>query len=87
MYFDKEPKIDTRRVAFKRVLDMNDRALRSITAGLGGAGNGYCREEGFDIVVASEVMAIFCLATDLEDLEKRLGNIIVGYQRSKAPVF
>ncbi|HJY07725.1 MAG TPA: formate--tetrahydrofolate ligase, partial [Bryobacteraceae bacterium] len=67
--------IDARRVTWKRVLDMNDRALRQITIALGGPGNGYPREDGFDIVVASEVMAIFCLATTLEDLKTRLGNI------------
>ena len=70
--------IDQRRVAWRRVLDMNDRALRSIVSSLGGVANGFPREDGFDITVASEVMAIFCLASDLEDLKKRLGNIIVG---------
>jgi formate--tetrahydrofolate ligase len=78
--------IDVRRVTWKRVVDMNDRALRDITVGLGGPGNGYPREDGFDIVVASEVMAIFCLATSLDDLKKRLGNIIVGYTRDLTPV-
>ncbi|HEY5635579.1 MAG TPA: formate--tetrahydrofolate ligase [Burkholderiales bacterium] len=73
--------IDLRRIQWRRVLDMNDRALRDITCSLGGPGNGYPREDGFDIVVASEVMAIFCLATSLEDLKKRLGNIVVGYTR------
>src|SRR5213594_5195340 len=71
--------IDVRRIAWRRVVDMNDRALRDITVSLGGAGNGYPRQDGFDIVVASEVMAIFCLATSLKDLKERLGNIIVGY--------
>ena len=78
--------IDQRRVGWKRVLDMNDRALRSIVNSLGGVSNGFPREDGFDITVASEVMAIFCLAKDLKDLEKRLGNIIVGYTRDKKPV-
>jgi formate--tetrahydrofolate ligase len=78
--------IDVRRIAWKRVLDMNDRALRNVTVSLGGPGNGYPREDGFDIVVASEVMAIFCLATSLEDLKKRLSNIVVGYTREQKPV-
>ncbi len=78
--------IDVRRIAWKRVVDMNDRALRDITVSLGGPGNGYPRQDGFDIVVASEVMAIFCLATSLEDLKKRLGNIVVGYTREQKPV-
>jgi formate--tetrahydrofolate ligase len=78
--------IDVRRIAWKRVLDMNDRALRNIVVSLGGPGNGYPREDGFDIVVASEVMAIFCLATSLEDLKKRLGNIVVAYTREQKPV-
>jgi formate--tetrahydrofolate ligase len=71
--------IDVRRITWKRVVDMNDRALRDITVGLGGPGNGYPRQDGFDIVVASEVMAIFCLATSLKDLKQRLGNIVIGY--------
>jgi formate--tetrahydrofolate ligase len=78
--------IDVRRITWKRVLDMNDRALRDITVGLGGPGNGYPRQDGFDIVVASEVMAIFCLATSLEDLKTRLGNIVVAYTREQKPV-
>src|SRR6188768_3819874 len=78
--------IDVRRIAWKRVMDMNDRALRDITCSLGGPGNGYPRQDGFDIVVASEVMAIFCLSTSLEDLKKRLGNIVVGYTRDQKPV-
>ena len=78
--------IDVRRIAWKRVLDMNDRALRDITVSLGGPGNGYPRQDGFDIVVASEVMAIFCLSTSLKDLKKRLGNIVVGYTREQKPV-
>lgn len=78
--------IDIRRIAFRRVVDMNDRALRDIVASLGGLGNGYPRETGFDITVASEIMAIFCLAQDFEDLQTRLGNIIIGYNSEKAPV-
>jgi formate--tetrahydrofolate ligase len=78
--------IDTRRVVWRRVMDMNDRALRQITVGLGGVRNGYPREAGFDITVASEVMAILCLATDAVDLERRLGDIIVAYRRDKTPV-
>jgi formate--tetrahydrofolate ligase len=78
--------IDPRRIQWRRVLDMNDRALRDIVVGLGGTANGYVREDGFDIVVASEVMAIFCLATSHEDLKKRLGNIVVGYTRDLKPV-
>ena len=77
--------LDVRRIAWKRVLDMNDRALRDIVVSLGGPGNGYPRQDGFDIVVASEVMAIFCLATSLEDLKARLGNIVVGYTRDQKP--
>jgi len=78
--------IDVRRVTWKRVLDMNDRALRDITVAMGGVGNGYPRQDGFDIVVASEIMAIFCLATDLADLKARIGRIVVGYTRDKTPV-
>ena len=78
--------IDARRIQFKRVLDMNDRALRSIVNSLGGVSNGFPREDGFDITVASEVMAILCLSKDLKDLENRLGNIIVAYTRDKKPV-
>jgi formate--tetrahydrofolate ligase len=81
IYHGNELGFDVRRITWKRVLDMNDRALRNITVGLGGPGNGYPRQDGFDIVVASEVMAIFCLATSLEDLKTRLGNIVVGYRR------
>ena len=77
---------DSRRIVWKRVMDMNDRALRSTVISLGGAGNGFPREDGFDIVVASEVMAIFCLATSRKDLKERLGNIIVGYTREQAPI-
>ena len=78
--------IDVRRVAWKRVLDMNDRALRKTVCSLGSVGNGYPREDGFDIVVASEVMAIFCLATSLDDLKEKLGNIVVAYNRAKEPI-
>jgi formate--tetrahydrofolate ligase len=78
--------LDSRRVAWRRVMDMNDRALRSIVSSLGGVANGFPREDGFDITVASEVMAIFCLASDLEDLKKRLSNIIIGYTRDRKPV-
>ncbi|MDP9065447.1 MAG: formate--tetrahydrofolate ligase [Pseudomonadota bacterium] len=78
--------IDVRRITWKRVMDMNDRALRDITAGLGGPGNGFPRQDSFDIVVASEVMAIFCLATSLADLKTRLGNIVIGYRRDLTPL-
>jgi formate--tetrahydrofolate ligase len=78
--------IDVRRIQWKRVLDMNDRALREITVALGGPANGYPRQDGFDIVVASEVMAIFCLATSLEDLKNRLGNIVAAYSRDLKPI-
>ncbi|MEI3851610.1 MULTISPECIES: formate--tetrahydrofolate ligase [unclassified Ensifer] len=87
IYWGNEQNVDIRRIAWRRVMDMNDRALRSIVGPLGGVANGYPRETGFDITVASEVMAILCLATDLKDLEKRLGNIIVGNRRDKSPVF
>jgi formate--tetrahydrofolate ligase len=86
IYWGNELGIDVRRVSWKRVVDMNDRALREITNSLGGPGNGYPREDGFDIVVASEVMAIFCLATSLDDLSRRLGNIIVARTRDKKPI-
>lgn len=86
MHWDNELNIDPRRVSWRRVVDMNDRALRSVTSGLGGFHNGVVREAGFDITVASEIMAIFCLATDLKDLEKRLGNIVLGYTRENEPV-
>lgn len=87
IYWGNEQDIDTRRVAWRRVVDMNDRALRQITCSLGGVSNGFPREAGFDITVASEVMAILCLANDLKDLEKRLGDIIVAYRRDKTPVY
>ncbi len=86
-YWGNAQDIDTRRVVWRRVVDMNDRALRQITASLGGVSNGFPRETGFDITVASEVMAVLCLARDLEDLEQRLGQIIVAYRRDKTPVY
>ena len=87
IYWGNSLEIDSRRVVWRRVMDMNDRALRQITASLGGATNGFPSEAGFDITVASEVMAILCLANDLADLEKRLGDIIVAYRRDKTPVY
>jgi formate--tetrahydrofolate ligase len=86
MHWENQLNIDPRRVTWRRVLDMNERALRTITSGLGGFQNGVVREAGFDITVASEIMACFCLATDLEDLRKRIGNITIGYTRDKKPV-
>jgi formate--tetrahydrofolate ligase len=86
MHWENQLNIDPRRVSWRRVVDMNDRALRSVTSGLGGYNNGVVREAGFDITVASEIMAIFCLATDLADLESRLGNIVLGYTRDDQPV-
>ena len=87
IYWGNELEIDTRRVVWRRVVDMNDRALRTITASLGGVANGFPREAGFDITVASEVMAILCLAKDLADLQKRLGDMIVAYRRDRSPVY
>ena len=87
IYWGNELEIDIRRVVWRRVMDMNDRALRQITASLGGVANGFPREAGFDITVASEVMAILCLALNLEDLQKRLGDIIVAYRRDRSPVY
>ncbi|MEM6896044.1 MAG: formate--tetrahydrofolate ligase [Pseudomonadota bacterium] len=87
IYWGNALEIDIRRVVWRRVVDMNDRALRQITASLGGVANGFPREAGFDITVASEVMAILCLATDLADLQKRLGDMIVAYRRDRSPVF
>nr|WP_210382368.1 formate--tetrahydrofolate ligase [Jiella sonneratiae] len=86
IYWGNELQIDSRRVTWRRVLDMNDRALRSVVTSLGGVANGFPRETGFDITVASEVMAILCLSADLKDLERRLGDIIVAYRRDKTPV-
>jgi formate--tetrahydrofolate ligase len=86
IYHGNELGFDLRRITWKRVMDMNDRALREITVGLGGVGNGFPRQDGFDIVVASEVMAIFCLSKSLADLKQRLGNIVVGYRRDLSPI-
>ena len=87
IYWGNKLNIDVRRIVWKRVLDMNDRALRSININLGGVVNGFPREDGFDITVASEIMAIFCLANNLEDLENRIGNITVAYTREKKPIY
>ena len=87
IYWGNKLNIDVRRVVWKRVLDMNDRALRSININLGGIANGFPREDGFDITVASEIMAIFCLSNDLYDLEKKIGNITIAYTRDKKPIF
>ena len=86
IYWGNSAGIDSRRVAWRRVVDMNDRSLRQITSSLGGPGNGYPRTDGFDITVASEVMAIFCLARDIDDLTKRLGNIVIAYTRDRKPI-
>lgn len=87
IYWGNELEIDIRRIAYRRVMDMNDRALRQVVCNLGGVANGFPREAGFDITVASEVMAILCLSNDLTDLEKRLGDIIVAYRRDRSPVY
>tara|TARA_Y100000815_G_scaffold275098_1_gene311528 strand:+ start:422 stop:2185 length:1764 start_codon:yes stop_codon:yes gene_type:complete len=87
IYWGNELGIDERRVSWRRVMDMNDRALRDIVVSLGGVSNGFPRQTGFDITVASEVMAILCLASDLKDLQKRLGDIVVAYRRDKTPVY
>jgi formate--tetrahydrofolate ligase len=86
IYWGNALEIDSRRIAYKRVIDMNDRALREIANGLGGPGNGYSRTDGFDITVASEIMAIFCLASSLKDLQERIGNIIVAETRERQPI-
>lgn len=86
IYWGNAAGIDSRRVAWRRVVDMNDRSLRQITSSLGGPGNGYPRQDGFDITVASEVMAIFCLATSIEDLTERLGKIVIAYTRERKPI-
>ena len=87
IYWGNKLDIDVRRIVWKRVMDMNDRSLRSININLCGVANGFPREDGFDITVASEIMAIFCLSNDLEDLEKRIGNITIAYTRDKKPVY
>ncbi len=87
VYWGNDAEIDTRRIVWRRVVDMNDRSLRQITSSLGGVANGFAREDGFDITVASEVMAILCLAKDLKDLEERLGAMIVAYRRDRSPVY
>jgi len=86
IHWSNELDIDPRRITWKRVVDMNDRSLREVTCGLGGTGNGIPRQSGFDITVASEIMAVFCLASDADDLKKRIGNIVIGYTRSNQPV-
>ena len=86
IHWDNQLNLDPRRITWKRVVDMNDRSLRDITCGLGGTGNGIPRQSGFDITVASEIMAVFCLASDMADLKKRIGNIVIGYTRSNEPV-
>ena len=87
IYWGNKLNIDVRRIVWKRVMDMNDRSLRSININLGGIANGYPREDGFDITVASEIMAIFCLSNDLKDLEKRIGNITIGYTRDRKAIY
>ena len=86
LYWENELRLDSRRVSWRRVVDINDRALRNITVGLGGVANGFVRETGYDITVASEIMAIFCLANSLSDLERRLGNIVVGQTRKREAI-
>ena len=86
IHWDNELNIDPRRITWKRVVDMNDRSLREITCGLGGLGNGIPRQSGYDITVASEIMAVFCLASDLEDLQNRIGKIVIGYTKDNKPV-
>ena len=87
IYWDNEKQLDSRKITWRRAIDMNDRSLRNIVSNLGGASNGYPREAGFDITVASEVMAIFCLSQNLKDLQAKLGNITIGTSKNKTPVF
>ncbi|HHX88611.1 MAG TPA: formate--tetrahydrofolate ligase, partial [Paracoccus sp.] len=87
IYWGNALEIDARRITWRRVMDMNDRALRDVAVGLGGVANGFTRQTGFDITVASEVMAILCLARDLDDLQQRLGDIVVAYRRDRSPVY
>ena len=86
VYWGNDLAIDPRRIAWRRAVDMNDRALRDIVVSLGGVANGFPRQDGFDITVASEIMAIFCLARSVDDLKRRLGNIVIGYTRAREPV-
>ena len=87
IYWGNKLNIDNRRIEWKRVIDLNDRALRSININLGGVANGFPREDGFDITVASEIMAIFCLSNDLKDLEEKIGNITIAYTRERKPIY
>ena len=86
LYWGNALDLDSRRIVWRRVMDMNDRALREIVASLGGVANGFPRETGFDITVASEIMAILCLSNDIADLQKRIGDIVIGYRRDKSAV-
>ncbi|HYD36466.1 MAG TPA: formate--tetrahydrofolate ligase, partial [Allosphingosinicella sp.] len=86
IYWGNSQNLDARRISWRRVMDMNDRALRQIVSSLGGVANGYPREAGFDITVASEIMAILCLADDLEDLQRRIGDVVIGYRHDKSAV-
>ena len=86
IHWENELNIDPRKITWKRVVDMNDRSLRDITCGLGGTGNGIPRQSGYDITVASEIMAVFCLASDLDDLQTRIGNFVIGYTKKNEPV-
>src|SRR5690606_343222 len=86
IYWGNSLEIDERRITWRRVMDINDRALRDMVVGLGGVANGFARQTGFDITVASEIMAILCLSRDLDDLQERLGRIVVAYRRDKSPI-